>query len=156
MKVDHLMNSAVQTCGPEDNLAEVVSILWHSDYGAVPVVDEENTLLGIITDRDICMALSTNPRLASDVKVKEVMSKEVHSCHADDNIHSAMELMMRHRVRRLPVIDEDGKLEGLLAMSDLILSAGPVGKKRTPRVTCADVVETLQGICRPHASPKSK
>lgn len=154
MKVDHLMNSSVQTCSPEDNLAEVVSVLWHNDCGAVPVVGDDGKMVGIITDRDICMALSTNPRPAGDVVVKEVMCSKVHSCQASDNIHEAMETMKVSRVRRLPVIDDEGKLEGMLSMSDVILHAEPVGKKRSPGVTCVDVVATLKGVCEPSGESK--
>jgi CBS domain-containing protein len=155
VKVDHLMNSSAQTCSPEDNLAEVVSVLWHHDCGAVPVVGDDGKMIGIITDRDICMALSTNPRPAGEVEVNEVMSRKVHSCQASDNIHEAMETMRVNRVRRLPVIDDEGKLEGMLSISDVILHAEPVGKKRSPGVTCVDIVTALKGVCEPAGKAKT-
>jgi CBS domain-containing protein len=147
------MNAGAQTCSDENNLAEVVSIMWHDDVGAVPVVDEGGKVVGIITDRDICMALSNQPRLAGEVSVKEVATKKAFTCKADDNIHAAMEIMKKHRIRRLPVIDDEGRLQGMLSMSTVILQAEPVGKKRSPGVTCEDVVKTLKGVCEPSIKP---
>lgn len=106
MKVRELMTSAVKTCRPDTNLAEAVSAMWEGDCGALPVVNDEGRITGMITERDICIALATRGRSAERVAVREVAQGPVHTCLADDETATALGTMKAHRVRRLPVIDE--------------------------------------------------
>ena len=117
--------------------------LWRADCGALPVIDEDRDLVGIITDRDICIALGTRDRPASEVVVDEVMSSRVHTCRAEDDVSVALGLMKEHRVRRLPVLDDQGKLVGILSMNDMVLSAGqgPGAVKSTA------FLQALRAIC---------
>ncbi|TKB71970.1 MAG: CBS domain-containing protein, partial [Nitrospira sp.] len=123
MKIKELMTSPVQTCEPGTNLAAAASMMWDSDCGALPVVDRDGTVVGMITDRDICMAVVTKRRLASDITVWETTTGKVHSCTADDDAKDALLLMKRERVRRLPVVAQNGLLQGVVAMNDFVLRA---------------------------------
>ena len=102
MKVRDIMTTAPETCGPKTNLASVAAHLWRADCGVLPVIDQDRELIGIITDRDICIALGTRDRPASEVVVDEVMRSRVHTCRAEDDVSVALGLMKEHRVRRLP------------------------------------------------------
>src|SRR5918993_4730910 len=124
MKVQDIMTSDVEACGPESDLAEAAAIMWRKDCGSVPIVDAEQRIVGMITDRDICMAVCTRNKLATELKVGEVMSGKVFACAPDDNIRDAMETMQSSQLRRLPVVDADGKLRGILSINDVVLHSG--------------------------------
>jgi CBS domain-containing protein len=153
VNVDELMNANVESCSPEANIAEAASIMGHYDCGAVPVVDDDNKVVGVITDRDICIAIATSGRLSTDIKVKEVITGGVYSCRADDDIHAALEVMREYRVRRLPVVDIQGRLEGLLTITDVILHTDPGEGKKSAGVTCAEVTRVLRSISAPRFEP---
>jgi CBS domain-containing protein len=119
MKVEEVMTPMPQCCGFDTNLAEATELLWNKDCGVLPVV-EGGKLAGIITDRDICIALGTRRRLAEETPVRDVATREVQTCALQDDVHAAMAVMRRARVRRLPVVDQDGKVEGILALDDIV------------------------------------
>jgi CBS domain-containing protein len=147
MKVKDLMTTPVQCCGPDTNLAAAAGMMWDSDCGILPVVTREGRVIGLITDRDICMAVATKHRLASDITVWETTSGKVQACSAEDDLKEALTTMAKHRVRRLPVIDADGLLQGMLSLNDVVLLAeGAVGKK-AGSLTYDDVMRTMKAIC---------
>ena len=108
MKVQDIMTSDVHCCGPDTNLAAAAKMMWDSDCGALPVLNVQGQVLSMITDRDICMATATKNRPASDIIVWETVSGKAHTCHLSDDVHTALDTMKREKVRRLPVVDEDG------------------------------------------------
>lgn len=116
--VRELMNSQPATCSPEDSLNRAVQLFWELDCGCVPVVDAERRVVGMITDRDVCMAAYTQGRPLADLTVESAMSKVVHCCSPEDTIGEAARVMAEKQVRRLPVV-EDGKLAGMLSLADL-------------------------------------
>ncbi len=146
MKVKDVMTSPVLFCAPETNLAAAAMIMWESDCGALPVVSHEKQVVGMITDRDICMAL-TKHRLASDIAVGEVASRAVYACSAHDDLKEALTTMEKERVRRLPTLDTDGVLQGMLSMNDVVLHAeqGTKGRK-TPALSYKDAISALKEI----------
>jgi CBS domain-containing protein len=146
MKVRDMMMSAPKSCRPDTNLASAVEIMWANDCGFLPVVDDEGRVAGVITDRDICIALGTRNQRASDVLVREVMTDRVYACAAEDDIHSALEAMEKHQVRRLPVVNLDRKLAGILSIGDITLHAEKKEGKKIPDLSSDDVVDTYQGI----------
>ena len=121
MKVRDIMTGNPKCCGPDTNLAEAAELMWTNDCGALPVV-EDGRLTGIVTDRDICIAVGTRNCRPSDTPVKEIAARTVQTCTPDDDVDMAMAIMRRAQVRRLPVV-EDGKLAGILALNDIILAA---------------------------------
>lgn len=148
MLVENVMTRDVETCRPEDNLSAAASVMWRKDCGVVPVVDEEGRVVGMITDRDICMALATRPQTASEVPVADVMSRDVRSCNAVDDIRDALETIGRERLRRLPVVDSDGRLAGVLSVSDIVLHSDRGKGKR--HISHRATMSMLKSICRPH------
>jgi CBS domain-containing protein len=124
MKVQEVMTQDVKSCRPETNLAEAATILWDNDCGLLPVVDEAGKVVGVISDRDICMAVATKGRLASEITVQEVFNtRPVYSCTLDDQLPGALRIMQQHQVRRLPIVDRAGTLQGILSINDVILAA---------------------------------
>ena len=150
MLVEKLMTPDPESCRPESNLAEAAAIMWRRDCGVVPITDGESSVVGIITDRDICMKLALGGRLAAEVTVGEAMSRDVQTCTPVDDVREALELMQERQLRRLPVVNSDGKLVGILSMGDVVLSTRKgKGKKQVAR---RDAVSTLKAISRPHAA----
>ena len=143
-KVGELMTSGVVTCSPSTNAATAAELMLQADCGILPVV-ADGTLVGVVTDRDLFIALGTRNVRASDLQVGDVAQVRVWACGANDAVGSALEIMNRNRVRRLPVVDDAGRVVGMLSMNDLLLETGA-----TRNVQQAAVVETLQAISTHH------
>jgi CBS domain-containing protein len=119
------MTTAPEACRPEDNLGEAVALLWSADCGVLPVTDHSGHVAGILTDRDICIALGTRNQRASEIRVASVMRTNVHTCQPSEDVLTALGRMGEWRVRRLPVVDTIGRLVGILSLNDVVLAAGP-------------------------------
>ena len=147
MKVREAMTASVTTCGLESSLAGVASRMWLGACGAVPVVDSEGKVRGIITDRDVCFAATASDRPASEIKAHEVVARArvLYTCGPDDDVRDALRVMRDKRVRRLPVVDTDGRLLGLLSLTDAILKADRSGLLD---LGYDDVMGALQAICK--------
>lgn len=146
MKVQEVMTHQPKTCTPATNLAQAAHLMWDGDCGILPVMNDEGRVVGLITDRDICMAASTNLEHIGEIPVSRVITGEVFACRAEADIHEALKIMQEHRVRRLPVVNEAGQLEGMLSMNDVALEAKE-GKEGKAEITYADVVMTMKNIC---------
>ena len=147
MKVHDVMVKDVKFCSPVTNLAAVAEILWKEGCGTLPVV-ENGRVLGIITDRDICIALGTRNVRAADTLVKDVALPKLFHCAPKDDIHTALATMSAQKVRRLPVIDSVGTLVGILCLDDVVLAA----QEKTGELTYFDVVTTWTAICEHEAA----
>ena len=145
MKIQDLMTTEVGVCAPDANLASVVGIMWNKDCGAVPVVDN-GQVVGIITDRDIAVAAATTNQPASDIPVSAVINGAVHTCLATDEVDAAIASMQANKVRRLPVVDADGALQGIVSLNDLVRHAGKSTSAKSKTVAAKDVVETLKAL----------
>ena len=146
MTIQDIITSDVQCCGPDTNLAAAAKMMWDSDCGALPVLNVEGHVMGMITDRDICMAAATKNKPASDITVWETVSGKVYTCQLSDDVHTALDIMKREKVRRLPVVDEDGVLQGIVAMNDFVLLAADAKGAKAPAVSYEDVVRTMKAI----------
>jgi CBS domain-containing protein len=142
MTVRELMSTPPQTCQPETNLAAVTHVMWEQDCGFIPVVDAAGDVIGVITDRDICVAAATRRLLPEQIAASDVMSPSVHTCLPGDTVEQALSIMKQFQVRRLPVVDASGRLQGVLSMNDI---ARAVGRKGAP--TASAVAGTLASIC---------
>jgi CBS-domain-containing membrane protein len=153
MKVQDVMTDEVRSCAPETNLATVAMQMWRGDFGAMPVVAGRK-VVGMITDRDVCMAAATKHRDPANIRVKEVISGQVYGCSCDTDIHEALKIMQQKQVRRLPIISaEDGKLQGVLSMNDLALKTQTGG---IAELSAEDVEQTLRAICTHRKAPPAK
>lgn len=148
MKVEDLMTQDVGACRAYDAADKVAKVMWEQDCGAVPVVDQDRRVVAMLTDRDICMAALTQGRALSEIRVSSAMSKNLWACRRDDDLANAEAVMRKHKVRRLPVVDADGKLAGILSLSDLARAAvrPKQGKTRKKGVELTDVGQTLGAI----------
>lgn len=140
-RVRELMTSDVASCRRDASLSAAAMLMWDRDCGFLPVVDDAGHVVGVITDRDICMAAALRDRAESHISVGEALSGHPVSVGTDDAIATALERMREHRIRRMPVVDGEGHLRGVLSMNDLVLYAG--AGAADPQA----VVETLRGIC---------
>ena len=148
MKVQDVMVKNVRFCTPETNLAAVAKVFWEQGCGVLPIV-ENGRAIGMITDRDVSIALGTRNAKAGDTFVRDVALPKVFFCLPGDDIHIALNTMQAQQVRRLPVVDHNGALEGILTLDDLVLFAG---EKPADELTYADVVDTMRSICE-HGEP---
>lgn len=146
MQVQDIMTRTPVSCSPNTNLAEVASLFFTRDFGSMPVADR-GRVLGMITDRDICIAAATRNLPPSAIAAGEVMSPNVAFCSPTDDVHSALAVMETARVRRLPVIDDAGFLAGFLTMNDLLLCAHPEADG-SPQLTDEQVMSAFRTICR--------
>jgi CBS domain-containing protein len=152
MRVNQLMTSSPRACRPDDHLDAAARIMWDADCGAVPVIDTEQRVVGIVTDRDACMAAYTQGRPLASIPVSDAMATQLFTCHENDDIAEAERLMREAQVRRLPVVDEQGRLVGLLSLNDLAREASHNGKSRgAPEPE--DLAATLAAICTPRDLP---
>jgi CBS domain-containing protein len=147
MKAEEIMTRNVQSCRPGASLAQAAAIMWEYDCGAMPVVDDSNRVMGMITDRDIAIAAATKGRRATEITVGEVMTGNVYACAMDEDVKSALRTMRRERVRRLPVIGGDGRLAGIISINDIVLHAEEGKGRQHPDISYDDVVSTFKAVC---------
>jgi len=124
MKVREIMSHDPICCRSTDRLADVAWKMYEGDCGVLPVLGEKGEAAGMITDRDVAIATMTRNKPPSEIFVAEVMTGNVHACGPDDNLESALETMAAGRVRRLPVLDAERRVVGVLSMNDVILRLG--------------------------------
>jgi CBS domain-containing protein len=147
MRVKEIMTVNAKACKPTTNLAEVASAMWERDCGILPVVAEGGKVVGLITDRDMCMAAAMKNRHLSNIAVEEVITGKVYACRPSDDVHLALRTMQEHKTRRLPVVDDDGTLAGILSMNDIVLKAEEGKDTKVPELSYGDVVSTFKAIC---------
>lgn len=143
MLLGDLMSRHVSACAPDDTLEQVARILWDRDVGVVPVVGG-GKLVGMITDRDVCMAAYLQGRPLRDLRVAGVMAAVVHGLHVEDTVEDAMRVMRERQLRRVPITDDEGRLLGLVSLADLVRCAH-----------VRDIADTLAAISRPRTEVAS-
>jgi CBS domain-containing protein len=150
MKIEKLMTREVRTCTETDTLNRATQLMWEFDCGCIPVISANGNgrLVGVVTDRDIAMAAYTQGKQLSAIPVGTAMSHEVIACHANDDVNQAEALMCDNRVRRLPVVDQNEQLVGILSLNDLAREA----QREAAEVTEEGVSETLASVCQPRTA----
>lgn len=143
MKVSDLMTTTTNVCRPVDSLLDAARILWEQECGCLPVVDGDNHVVGMITDRDICMAAHEQGDDFRETRVAGSMGGHVWTVLASDEVETAVREMRIRRVRRLPVVDADGHLQGLLSLDDVARGAMETADGDTRRQLAQDVCEAL-------------
>ena len=144
MKAKDLMTPQPRTCSPDTNLAAAAAIMLDADCGMLPVVDQ-GRLVGVVTDRDLYIALATRNRRAADLTVGDVAQSPVYTCTPEDEADAVLATMRTHRVRRVPVEGFGGTVLGVISIDDVALAAGA-----DRAVADRDVVATLQAIRSQH------
>lgn len=158
MIVAEVMTEAVQTCAPTDTLRRAAQIMWEQDCGSVPVVRDDGHVLGMITDRDICMAAYLRNQRLDECVVRDVMNAPAIACRPADPIEKAEAAMREHRIRRVPVIDEGDRVTGILSLNDIVLATpqgggngGGVRAGKQADVRPDEVLTTFATICQHRA-----
>ena len=141
MKVSDVMTTEVETVQMNSTLEEAASIMKVENVGAIPVVDEEDDLVGIITDRDIVVRCVAEGKDPADTSVEEVLSHELETVEPDVDVEEAARLMADKQIRRLPVCQE-GELVGMISIGDLAVKAAQ------PEVCGVALREISQGVKR--------
>jgi CBS-domain-containing membrane protein len=145
MQLKELARNPLVTCKSSDTLDTPARLMWDHDCGSVPVTDDDERVVGIITDRDICMAAFTQGGPLAAIPVTSAMSSKVYSLQPEDSTEEAQALMRERQVRRIPITDTRGRPVGVLSLSDIARQAALVRDERLNE----QVVQTLAGICRP-------
>lgn len=148
MRVKDLMTHHTATCTIHSNLEQVALAMWDGDFGVVPIVDDDQRVIGIITDRDIAMAEALRHLAGSELSVGEVrQGRSAICCRPDDDVGAAIDLMEVNKIRRLPVVDDEGGLRGMLSFADIAAYAGTGDD-----VSCSSsrLVGALKAIATPH------
>lgn len=149
MTVRELQTSDVKSCGRDTDLATVAKLMWDGDCGVVPVVTEDRKVIGMITDRDICMAAYTQGQRLGDIRVRAAMSGACHTAGPHDPVASAERTMQDNEVRRLPVVDEVGRVVGIVSLADITCEAARESNSKRGDVTLEEVAVTLSAVSRP-------
>lgn len=144
-----LMTRDVKTCRPEDTLDVPARLMWDHDCGCVPVVDENDHVVGMITDRDICMATYIRGAAPGALRVSDAMATRVHTCRPEDSVLVVEKIMREQRIRRLPVTAADGRLVGILSINDLSREAAREHVPPRREVSAEGLTETFAAICEP-------
>jgi CBS domain-containing protein len=152
VRVENLMSKGIRTCAPETRLNEAVRLMWEGDCGCIPVI-ASGRLVGIVTDRDACMAAYTRGRPLWDIAVRDAMATAVRTCGAADSLERAVETMREAKVRRLPVIDASGNVVGLLSLSDIARAISTQRLAKVRRELSDALAEALSAICEPRQLP---
>ena len=150
MIVEDIMTTNVHFCAPADSLEHAAQLMWHHDCGCVPVCasgEGAGRVVGIITDRDICMRALFSGKSLRELRVEEAMAKQILTCHPTDTLDHAEKVMRGGRVRRLPVLGENGALIGLVSLADLAREAVSESTRTTKAITETEVGDTLAAIC---------
>lgn len=146
MKVEQVMSNTVWTCHAEEPLSCAAKLMWDHDIGAVPVLGADDKLVGIVTDRDLCMAAYFTGERMSSVPVSHAMSKAAFTIGPATRIEAAEDLMRSKQIRRLPVVEAE-KLVGMLTLGDLARAT-----KTRGHVAATEITVTLAAILEPRAA----
>ncbi len=147
MKVEQLMTKNIASCTPEWSLNDAARLMWENDCGCIPVTSggETNLVVGMLTDRDICMNAYFRGGSLSELSVGDAMSKDPTCCLPSTTHKEAEALMRSERVRRLPVVDDGGGLLGVLSLADLVFGQRSSGRQ----ITKSEINDLLVVICEP-------
>jgi CBS domain-containing protein len=149
MRVAELMTKDVASCRTSEPSSAACQIMWDCDCGFVPVLaDDRDEVVGVVTDRDVCMACWSRGLSPQNLLVADAMSKTLRSCSPNDSVAEAEAIMRTNQIRRLPVI-ENGRLVGLLSLADIAREAGRAGARRDRDLASDEITSTLSGIVQP-------
>lgn len=144
MRIGEIMTKDVRAVNGGHTLARAAQLMWDHDIGALPVVDDDGHVIGMITDRDACMAAYTRGQPLQEIVVSDVMSTNIVACSEDASDEEVARLMASATVRRVPVIDPHRRLVGLVSLTDLA-QAMRAGRS----VTAREVADTLADVTAP-------
>ncbi len=150
MKIENAMIKNVCSCSPDTTLEAIAMMMWTNDCGCVPVVDADNKPLGIVTDRDITIGLALQHKSMWEARARDITSsRTLFLCRDIDDIHGALDMMRQHHIRRLPVVDGEGRLTGIISLGDILACAEINTGAELPM---ADTVPMLRAVSGHHTA----
>jgi len=146
MKIKHVMTKDPTCCVPSDTAQHAAKMMREEDTGVVPIIENEHSrkVIGVVTDRDLCMNVVAEGRDSRTTQVHESMTTTVVSCSPQDSVDKATELMRENQIRRIPVVDEQHQLVGIVAMADMVGRAD---------LRTTETHETLKTVSAPTSEP---
>ena len=149
MKIETIMTQPVQSCGLDTNLGSVVETMWKYDCGIVPVVNDHGEAVGVVTDRDICIALGTRDAQASTLVARNVMTQPIVGCAPGDECIDALLTMEERHVRRLPVLGTGGVVLGIVSIDDIVRWAARAPANDPLRTVLLQALAGVEAPARP-------
>lgn len=149
MKIEEIMTRNVHTCTPNDSLATAAQIMWENDCGAVPVIDREGKLVGMITDRDLAMAAHLQNAPLRESRVASAMARDVKCCSTRDTPATVQAMMQQHKIRRVPVLDAERRLVGIVSLGDLAYAMSSQQMLGGDGMTWTAIAHTLAAVSAP-------
>ena len=146
MRAQEIMSADPCYCGESCTTQMAAQLMRQWNIGALPIVDNgfRRKLVGVVTDRDLCLRVVAEGRDPGQVIVRECMSREAVCCRPEDEVVDALRLMREHHVRRLPVLDGDGVLAGMVSLTDLV---------RCKAVGAEELMSAMTRVCEAGAEP---
>lgn len=143
MKCSDVMTMNPVCCVVNDTANEVALLMQQEDVGSIPVVESQNNkkLIGIVTDRDLALRVVGENRQPQNTRVDEIMSQDLVTCRPEDDLDKTLDTMSRYQVRRIPVVDGQGQVVGIIAQADVALRTSNDNK----------TAEIVEEISRPNA-----
>ncbi len=144
------MTTDVKSCREYNTLNTAVKMMWDHDIGCIPILNSENRVMGMLTDRDVCMSAYMQGVPLTAGSVTSAMSKAVFSCHPEDDLTSIEQLMREKQIHRVPVVDAQGRLAGIISLNDIAREAARESQMKKPReVSDAEITSTIASVCAP-------
>ena len=142
MTISEVMTRNPAFCAPSSSAQTAALVMQQKDTGILPVTEDafSRKVVGVVTDRDLCLAVLVRGRDPSHVWVQECMTRDPVTCRPDEDVSAALRLMRENQVHRIPVVDEAGNLKGIVSLGDLV---------RQRAISPADLFDTLGNICKP-------
>ena len=149
MKLSELMTRDVAICRLDSTLESAANLFWSGDVGVLPVVDVEGRVAGMLTDRDVCLSGFFRGRLLGEIAVSEAMSTSVTSCLTTESLEDALAKMTDAKVRRLPIVDAEGLLKGMVGLMDVVRA---LTESKLTLKGAKGLLDTLCAIGLPHGA----
>jgi CBS domain-containing protein len=146
MQVKELMTATPMSCDVDTTANDAARVMWECDCGVVPVVNREGRTVGVVTDRDICMAAYFQGRPLIEIPIADVMSRDLCAIQADADLADAERLMQQRQIRRLPVVADGGSLVGILSLSDVAQAVGRDGALRLASGEGRELLKTVTKV----------
>jgi CBS-domain-containing membrane protein len=122
-KCNEVMTKKPCCCLPDDLASDAAELMKKEHVGSIPIIEDEQTkkLVGIVTDRDLTIRIVAEGLDPKSTKVESIMTRNVVTCNAEDDLQKAVDTMSKHQLRRIPVVDEDNKIVGIIAQADVAM-----------------------------------
>jgi CBS domain-containing protein len=146
MNVKQLMTNQVSTCNRNTPLSAIATVMWNDDCGSVPVVDQNNRPIAMVTDRDIAIGAALQQRPLWELTPNDITDNQLlHKCHLNDDVQTALDIMRENGVRRLPVVNDQGTLAGIVSSGDIIATANSAENAELPFYRTEGMLKAVAG-----------